>query len=304
MEGELWPGLYRLIREEASKRPRAARVQFSDACILEVYLWSVIHDRPVSWACNPENWPPQHLRERELPSCATMSVRLRTLSLLLLMQSVQDRLRELPAALALVRQLDSKPLVVGGYSKDRDAAWGQATAASQSRGYKLFCGWGAAVVPDAWTLGPMNYSDPEAGVELVPKLQGCAYVLGDANHDSNPLHAACASCGIQLVAPRKKPGTGLGHRTHEAGRLRSIEMLECPTLLGTGPSPFGKDLYALRSHIERRYGNLCGTPGEGWGEGFLNQRSAFSSDARAANPHPTLSRRTGRGNRPAARFII
>jgi hypothetical protein len=184
-----------------------------------------------------------------------MSDRLKTLSLRQLMQAVLDRMRAIGAP-SPVRSLDSKPLVVGVFSKDRDAHRGQAGDGT-ARGYKMFCAWGQGVVPDVWLLGPMNHADPDAGVKLVPQMSHCLYVLGDANHDSNPLHAVCTACGVQLLAPRKKPQTGLGHRDHEPGRLRSILMMESPLRNGKGPTEFAKALYAMRGDIERRYGNLC-----------------------------------------------
>lgn len=255
MEGELWPEVYRLLMEEGKKRPRPQGTRFSDRRILEIYLWAAAHDRPTSWACEAKNWPADQ-RWKDLPSQSTMSDRLRTLGVRLFMQCLLDRFRQSGQMSALVRILDSKPLCVGCYSKDCDAHWGQA-AAAKARGYKIFCGWSTCVVPDAWTLGSMNAADSEMGIKLVPQLTGAAYVLGDAGHDSNPLHAACERCGCQLVAPRRQPQTKLGHCHHENGRLRSIEMLEWPVALGTSASPFGRALYAMRPQIERTYGNLC-----------------------------------------------
>jgi hypothetical protein len=255
MEGELWPQVYRLLMEESNKRCCRKYVQFSDGRILEVYLWAVLHDRPTVWACDLSNWPfDQHWRN--LPSPPTMSQRLRTVSVRCLMKSILDRLRENRAMESLVKSLDSKPLCVGCFSKDHDAHWGHA-AAAKARGYKLFCLWGDRLVPDTWTLGPMNEADSEAGVKLLGELKEAAYILGDAGHDSNRLHEACARCGGQLVAPRKKPKTHLGHRKHRSTRRRSIEMLEWPVMLGTVASPFAKKLYAMRTGIERDYGNLC-----------------------------------------------
>ena len=37
---------------------------------------------------------------------------------------------------------------------------------------------------------------------------------------TNPLHAACGGCGMQLLAPRRLAGRGLGHGRHEPRRLR------------------------------------------------------------------------------------
>jgi hypothetical protein len=263
MEGELWALVYALLQEEASKRPRVKRVRYSDAWVLAVMFWAVVHDRPMSWACQPRHWPAGQ-RWRGIPRDSTMSERLRTLSVVQLLAAVLDRLAALLDPPALARAIDGKPLPVGGFSKDRDARWGRA-AGHKARGYKLFDAWGRGVVPDAWTLGPMSEPEPEVAAErLVPRLSGAGYLPGDALLDSNPLHAAGAARGFQLVAPRKKPGTGLGHREHEPSRLRSIELTESPApgdlpaaAAAAGPAPFGRALYALRGDIERRQGNLC-----------------------------------------------
>jgi hypothetical protein len=263
MEGELWEAVYRLIREEASRRPRRRRVVHSDAWVLAVFFWAAVHDRPVCWACDGRNWP-EHQRWRGLPSDSTMSDRLRTVSVLSLLAAVLQRLAALaPPAESLVRAVDGKPLPVGGYSKDRDARWGKSACDGWEKGYKLFGVWGEGVVPDCWTLGPMDEPEPTvAREELVPALAGAGcggYLLGDALLDSNPLHEACAACGIQMVAPRKEPGTGLGHRRHSPARLRSIELTEAaaPGDPPAARAPFGRELYAMRARIERRLGNLC-----------------------------------------------
>ena len=280
MEGERWRGVYRLVVEEASKRPRRKRVKYTDAWILGVFFWAVVHDRPVSWACDGRNWPEEVLECRDLPSDGTMSERLRTLSALQLLATVLDRLASLaPPAGSLARAVDAKrsrmrrlpgdPLPVGGYSKDRDARWGKSAADGWEKGYKMFDVWAPGrVVPDVWTLGPMDEPEPRvAREELVPALAAAGaggYLLGDALYDSNPLHEACSPRGIQLVAPRKKPGTGLGHRDHSPARLRSIELLESPAPgdlprpgTAAGRAPFARALYATRTDIERRLGNLC-----------------------------------------------
>jgi hypothetical protein len=266
MDGELWEAVYRLILGEASKRPRHERVIYSDAWVLAVFFWAAVHDRPVCWACDGRNWPDARRRGRDLPSDGCMSQRLRTLPVLQLLAAVLDRLASLaPPAESLVRAVDGKPLPVGGYSKDRDADWGKSAAGAWEKGYRVFQVWGPrGVVPDCWTLGPMGEPEPRvAREELVPRLAAAGaggYLLGDALFDSNPLHAGCSPHGLQLLAPRKKPGTGLGHRQHNPARLRSIQMLESPAPgdpPSAGRSPFARDLYAMRSDIERRLGNLC-----------------------------------------------
>ncbi len=254
MEGELREQLYHWVKTVASRWPRRRRVWFSDAWILLVYLWSVLHDRPQGWACQARHWPASLLRARPLPSVSRLSERLRQPSLRLLFEAVMREARvHLPTR--LIKCIDAKPLPVGGYSKDRDAKWGQA-ARTKARGYKLFAIYEGAAV-DSWRIGPMNASETLVGRQLLREAarDGGGYLLGDGLYDANPLHAVCHQHELQLVAPRKRPGTGLGHQPHEPPRLRSIELLE-------GGGVFGQALFACRIGIEQRLaqaGNLgCG----------------------------------------------
>jgi len=56
MEGELWKQVYRIVMEVGKGYPRKYQ-QYSDARIAMIYLWAVLHDRPVSWACQKQSWP-------------------------------------------------------------------------------------------------------------------------------------------------------------------------------------------------------------------------------------------------------
>ena len=264
MEDELFDTLYRVVQHEATLRPRRKRVRFSDAVILLVAFWAVLHDRPVRWACAVRNWHGV-LPWEALPSPATMSRRLRTLSVQLLLEQVFYCLLACVGlqAFCLCRRIDSKPLPVGGFSKDRDARRGYATGGT-CKGYKLFCCWGKApLVPEAVVLAGLDRSDQAGGIELIDRLDrlhegaACGYLLADSTHDTNPLHAYAGAHGMQLLAPRKLPGTDLGHRDHSPHRLRSIALLEPPRLPQAAPAPtLGPQLYRQRGQIERDYGNL------------------------------------------------
>lgn len=245
MDGELWKGIYQLIGQESRKHLTPKHTQFSDAAIVRVYLWAVLHDRPTYWACRAENWPVE-LRWMRLPSPSTMSRRLRTLSVIHLIQAILDSLQ--PPEPALCRRIDTKPLPVGGFSKDHNARWGYATG-GKAKGYKICCAWGAGFVPEAWRLAPLNRGDSLLGAEIIDILRGGGYLLADNTFDSNPLFDRAAEHGFQLLAPRKVPGAALGHRAHSPHRLRAIELLE-------GPGQFGPELYRLRGQIERDYGQL------------------------------------------------
>ena len=54
MEGQLW-NLIVAVLATIDKRPKRASEDFSDEEIVQVFYWSVIHDRPISWACQHRN---------------------------------------------------------------------------------------------------------------------------------------------------------------------------------------------------------------------------------------------------------
>jgi hypothetical protein len=218
--------------------------------IVMVYFWAVIHDRPTSWACCLENWPPGLWPLEKLPSQSTVSRRLGTTEVQRLLNVMEQYLRQLRPS-GLVAIVDGKPLTVGSHSKDPDCAWGRA-GRSYAKGYKLHAVYGEAPLPLAWEVVPLNVSEPEVAARLFPSLHGGGYVLGDKAYDSNPLHDMALAVGYQLVTERKRPQSGLGHRKHSVGRLRSMALLQ---------NEFGKTLYHCRDDIERCFGWLTNHAG-------------------------------------------
>lgn len=175
-----------------------------------------------------------------------MSRRLRTTEVQRLMHQMEQRLASLSGG-DWVLLIDGKPMVVGTYSKDRDATWGR-VGNTYAKGYKLHAVYAAGPMPMAWEVAPLNESELDVAARLIPCLKGGGgYVLGDKAYDSNPLHDVALSAGYQLVAERKRPKTNLAHRPHSPGRLRSIELLH---------SDFGRALYEMRGGIERQFGWL------------------------------------------------
>jgi len=248
MERKLWLALYRLVERHCQP---TARVVFSDRWIALIYLWSVVNDRPRCWALQPHHWP-DGLGPAQLPSEATLSRRLKRPAVAALLAAVEAELASDPNA-ALLKVIDAKPLPVGSMSKDPDARWGQAGKA-KAKGYKLFALWGRGPVPIAWSVGPMNADEGTRAQELLPRLRGGGYVLGDCAYDETPLYRLAGDHEHQLVAPRKRPGAGLGHRRHSPQRLRSIELLEGPARQGR--AAFAAGLYACRTEVERRFSQL------------------------------------------------
>jgi hypothetical protein len=244
MERERWMGLYQLACE--SSRSWRFGHRYSVACIVGVYLWAVLHDRPVSWSCQAANWPPE-LRGGRLPSQATMSRRLRTKAVQELLKLMENALRiatSPPPEPEPVQVIDAKPLPIGSYSKDPDARWGRA-AGTMAKGYKLYAVWGPAAIPEAWSIGSMNVSEKQMAPELIRHTPGAAWLLGDAQYDSNELFDLAFAQGFQLLAPRRKKGR-FGHHYLSPHRRFSVQLLE-----GGGWKPFHRD----RTNIERKFGN-------------------------------------------------
>ena len=254
MEHQLYREIVAVLRRIGKWR-RRRNEDFTDEEIVQTWFWGVLHDRPVSWACQRRNWP---LRERSQarPSDSTMSRRLRSSDVRRLLDQVEaDVLR--PQQLCLLWMIDGKPLVIGGCSKDRQAGYGRA-ASTMAKGYKLHAVFGPQFTVAAWRIAPMNKDERVMARRLLRDAPVQGYVLADGNYDSNDLHDVClARDGVQFVAPRRYgPRRGTGHRPQSPSRLRSMELLE-------GESPFGRSLLGQRILIEQHYGYLTS-----WGGGL------------------------------------
>lgn len=249
MEEKRWKEVCEIIRRLAPRK--SSRETFGDGDIAAVYYWSVIHDRPQGWATILGNWPIHLRRRRVLPSQATLSRRIRTPRLLELLARIEAEAFGLDTKpRPLVHYLDGKPLTISPISKDRQAGFGWG-AGKMAKGYKIHVLLGENGFVSAWRLTPMQTSEKIMARRIVRSVHPQGYLVGDGNYDSRNLHSLCVKLGeLQLVAPRFKPGGGLGHRRQGRGRLRSIELLEVSR---TG---FGNGLMKHRNDMERWFGNL------------------------------------------------
>src|SRR5581483_4554719 len=206
MERELWPVLYRTVRAVAADFSQKY-VQIPGWVLLLTLLWATLHDRPLSWACDPENWQSTRLRLPQLPSPATLSRRGDSVGLGLLWQAVQERLRASNPPATWLSFLDGKPLPVGGCTKDRDARYGRG-AGTMAKGYKLHTVWSNGVLPEAWEISPLNTAETVVARRLIPQLQGGGYLLADGDYDVNALFDLAWQRGYQLVTPAPKAPPG------------------------------------------------------------------------------------------------
>src|SRR3954471_10794775 len=111
MERQLWPTLYHLVMTVGASI-RQVNVTYQPHIIVLVHLWAALHDRPASWACDVRNWAQTTLRPAPLPPPSTLSRRLGSLAVGVLMRALAGPLREVVPA-RLVQALDGKPLTVG-----------------------------------------------------------------------------------------------------------------------------------------------------------------------------------------------
>lgn len=248
MEDELWRELYGIVKQLAKGKRR--RCTYSAADVLLVYLYGVLRDRSTNWACQRRHWPIWHpRRRRKIPTPSTMSRRLNEADVQELFMDLEQSVRS-QGSPSLRRWIDGKPLPIGASSQDRDAGYGRA-AGAMAKGYKLH-----AIADDsqgfiAWTVRPMNVNESKVAEELIPQLTDGEYLVGDNAFDNNKLYEAAAACSVQLVAPRRRGVSGVGHIRHSPHRLKSIELLD---------QPLGRELLHSRRGIERLFGQLTTLP--------------------------------------------
>jgi Transposase DDE domain len=242
MERERWERLYALARQ-LSKGWREGG-KYHVAVVVGVFLWAAVHDRPVSWACQAQNWPAE-LARRGLPSQSTMSRRLRSAPVQRLLMLMEDHFKALLPPDG-PKFIDAKPLSVSGVTKDPEAGRGYGVR-GYAKGYKLYAIWGTGCVPYAREVHAINCSEKRIARRLIAQLSGQGRLVGDSAYDATPLYNLAAAANHQLVACRhSRRGGGFGHRRQSPHRLRGLALLN---------SDEGRNLMHQRLAIERAFGN-------------------------------------------------
>jgi hypothetical protein len=240
VERELWPILYRALRD-VSAADHQKGVQYQPWVIVAVLLWAAIHDRPRSWACRADHWDTTQLRPIDVPSPSTGSRRARRAEVADLLDRLGAHLRgDGPPAWTLI--VDGKPLPVGHCSKDPDAG-----PVPCGRGYKLHAIWGSKCMPEAWAVTAANAYEGAVAEELLERVRGKGFLLGDGNYEASRLYDAAAQSCYQLLAPLDPGDNGRGHRYQSPHRLLAVYWF------GTG---LAQDLLRDRARIERTFGNM------------------------------------------------
>lgn len=250
MEPELWDQLSAAIGAVQRQSRFEPRDSYPTAVIVRVYLWAVLHDRPTRWACRARHWN-RACRPEGLPDPSTMSRRLRRSDFEPFLTAVGRRL-DGRAPQRLFKIVDGHALELPNHTTDRDATWGRGRS-RQSLGYKLHLIDSGKPMPEAFVITPLGVCEKQMAGRMIKRVQGSGYLLGDAHYDASWLFDAVSRCNHQLLCPRAKPGTDLGHHYQAPDRLKAIERLEPPLEL----NPFGPSLYRQRKRIERTLGHAA-----------------------------------------------
>ena len=255
MDLELWTQLSMAISDVERRWPTRGRDRHPTSRIVRVHVWSALHTRPTSWACDARHWTAR-TRPPSLPDQSTMSRRMQRADFDEFMTRVGQRLngdsnaaRAREALKLHVRIVDGKALELPNHSTDRDARWGRGVSRN-SLGYKIhfLCSTVERPMPDAFVVTPLDRCEKQMAARMIRRVRGGGYLLADAHLDASWLFDHCRAHAHQLVCPRAKPHTGLGNHYQSPDRIRAIEMLESPADV----NPFGPSLYRHRTVIERR----------------------------------------------------
>lgn len=248
MDDQLLLKVYHWLFDSRNFR-QASRCSYSDSVVVLIYQFGVIRQRSPFWAWDKTNWP-LWMRRLKRPSYSQLMRRLKTSAVLALIERMNQQFH---ASLGdgVEKFCDGKPLTVGGYSKDPDSGEGKLPDDGWGRGYKLHVLVDAdSGAIDRFAVTKLSGGEPTVMRRLLGadatdpahrlNLDG-KLLRADSNYDSNALYRDTARCGGRLLANRKKPFTGLGHRVHHPDRFRAIKELE-------------SDALAMREHRRRRAG--------------------------------------------------
>ena len=222
-------------------KPKSGRYSMRE--IVATILWAVLHDRPMCWACRPENWPAERRPER-LPSPSTISRRSKSPELRKAREATHAALVARFGPPTLDAAIDGQPLRVSDYSRDPDARNGRAYRRF-AKGYKLHAVVDGRGVVLRFEVRPLNEQERVVAKRLLPPLAGVVRrVFADGNYDSGPLHDSLKGTGVKFYSPLinnyVSPG---GHK-----RRKVVHRIM--------NSPFGERIRVAREHVERQFARM------------------------------------------------
>jgi Transposase DDE domain len=199
MDRDVWAALMKVTRFVARGIiPSVRSPPYPDLLIVRMYLWGVHHDRPQSWAANPQHYHSRLFRPRHLPSVSRFNRRIKTPSVDAILQKVHEITAQVHRR-SSVLCMDGKALTVSPVSKDLQATRGHIPGGF-GKGYKLH----AQVTEDlritCWSVTSLHVAEQSVAMTFVVQhpVSGCL-LLADSNYDSAPLYKATAKAGITYL---------------------------------------------------------------------------------------------------------
>jgi IS5 family transposase len=226
---------------------------YSDLLVLRMWLWAVMHDRPLSWACRRDSYG-SAFRPRRLPSVSRFSRRLRTMRFLR-SRVLLHRVLVAHGRGEALSFLDGKALAVGECTTDPDARDGVVTTGRFRKGYKLHARANAAGIIEEYRVTPLNAGEAKVARGLVRGVPAGGVVLADANYDARKLYAAIERRRASFLAPVK------GVARAKSTLRRMPESRRQAVRLWQQRRPLAERAMSARSGVERVFAHLCGFGG-------------------------------------------
>lgn len=254
MDREIWRCLMVATQgiDRCMPRPRR-RFEFSDSLILRMYLWAVLNDRPMYWACDRTHYN-RLFRPQQLPSVSQFARRVASPRFRQLLKVLQRRLTKREHESMVLAYLDGKALAVNESSKDPDAKTGRGNGVF-SRGYKLHVLADSSGKICDQRVRPLNEAEQPIAMRLACSVRPGTCVLADGNYDSGSLYERIRKRGSQLLtpmrqlpqSPRRIAGMPLGRRM--AMEAWTLDPATCHRF------------YRLRGGVERTFAHLTSFAG-------------------------------------------
>jgi Transposase DDE domain len=269
MDRELWTLVLNVVDRSArivGWNGGRRRPVYSNYLIVAMYLWSLWHGKPLSWACR--KWSYNGLfRPRVLPSVSQFTRRIDSEDCQRILQLVNDRFAIMPGQITDRLIIDGKPLLVSPVSGDREARRGRISGGF-GKGYKLHAVIDQSCRIVVWSVTGLNTDEKTVARQLLPQvlsritLSNDAWIQADSHYDSAPLHTdTIMPLGLPMLSPlagqKKKDGK------YRASKLKKMpasrrELVQCwkkhPALM--------RYLLSSRADIERTFGTFtCSADG-------------------------------------------
>jgi hypothetical protein len=262
MDREIWINVMQAIHRASRELKYSGRTPlYPHRLIVAMYLWSVFHDRCLSWACERDHYGAL-FRPGKLPSISQFTRRIKTAHCQKILAHVHEQLM-ISGVASSTGFFDGKPLLVSAVSKDRQAASGHIRGGF-AKGYKLH-----AYVNDqrricVWTVMPLNVAEQSVAMEMCDHLPAPAaideaLVMADGNYDSHLLHRKLAESPARapLLTPLKGQSR-VGEKGHHPVTLRQMgpQRRELLSLWEEKPD-LARYLLKSRNNIEGVFSVLC-----------------------------------------------